>query len=56
MRIAFNEKQGIETGQVYVHPRIYGKEPLVSGPLKGRNVPIQGLVSKILNKLSVSKE
>ncbi len=56
IRIEFNKKQGLEPGQVYVHPRIYGEEPLVSGPLKGRKVPLQGLVKKVIERITASRK
>lgn len=56
LRIEFNKKHGIDTEKFYVHPRIFGDEPLAAGPLKGRKVPLKGLVSKIFYRITVKEE
>ena len=56
IRMEFNKKEGVEPGQVFVHPRIYGEEPLESGPLKGRKVPLQGLVKKVIQRITNSRK
>ncbi len=54
-RYAFNKKHGINNSGYKMHPRMSGKEPLTSGPLAGKSVPLDemamGYFDALENKL-----
>jgi aldehyde:ferredoxin oxidoreductase len=45
LRQLFNIKQGLSPADLLMRPRMAGRPPLPRGPLKGRSLPLEELVS-----------